>query len=101
MKSTNYKIGLILNDDTPETPLKKRISFFILFLILVSSFEVILESVVSLNVKYYHHFFIIDAVVSILFSIEYLLRLWTYRIAGKKTLIKTTVFIYNIILYGD
>ena len=88
MKSTNYKIGLILNDDTPETPLKKRISFFILFLILVSSFEVILESVVSLNVKYYHHFFIIDAVVSILFSIEYLLRLWTYRIAGKKPSLK-------------
>ena len=88
MKSTNHKIGLILNDDTPETPLKKRVSFFILFLILVSSFEVILESVVSLNVKYYHHFLIIDAVVSILFSIEYLLRLWTYRIAGEKPSLK-------------
>jgi len=56
----------------PATTLKKRINFFILFLILVSSFEIILESVVSFNLKYYHHFFIIDTAVSILFSIEYI-----------------------------
>ena len=91
MKNTNHKIGLILNDDAPETPLKKRVGLFILFLILVSSFEVILESVVSLNVKYYHHFFIIDAAVSILFSIEYILRLWTYRIDGEKPTIRQRI----------
>ena len=91
MKNTNHKIGLILNDDTPETPLKMRIGLFILFLILVSSFEVILESVVSLNVKYHHHFFIIDAAVSILFSIEYILRLWTYRIDGEKPTIRQRI----------
>ena len=88
MRNTNHKIGLILNDDTPETPLKKRINLFILFLILVSSFEIILESVVSFNLKYYHHFFIIDTAVSILFSIEYILRLWTYRIDGEKPTLK-------------
>ena len=88
MKTIRHKIGLILNDDTPETTLKRRIGLFILFLILVSSFEVILESVVSLNVKYHHHFFIIDAAVSILFSIEYILRLWTYRIDGEKPTLK-------------
>jgi voltage-gated potassium channel len=88
MKNTNRKIGLILNDDTPETVIKKRISLFILFLILVSSLEVILESVNSLNVKYYQYFFIIDAAVSILFSIEYILRLWTYRIDGEKPTLK-------------
>jgi len=91
MKNTNHKIGLILNDDTPETPLKKRVGLFILFLILVSSFEVILESVVSLNVKYHHHFFIIDAAVSILFSIEYILRLWTHRIDGEKPTIRQRI----------
>ena len=91
MQKINHKIGLILNDDTPETPLKKRIGFFILFLILVSSFEVILETVVSLNVKYYHHFFIIDTAVSILFSIEYILRLWTYRIDGEKPTISQRI----------
>ena len=88
MTNLIHKIGLVLNDDTPETILKKRINLFILFLILVSSFEVILESVVSLNVKYYHHFFIIDAAVSILFSFEYVLRLWTYRIDGEKPTLK-------------
>jgi len=91
MKNTNHKIGLILNDDTPETPLKKRVGLFILFLILVSSFEVILESVVSLNVKYHHQFFIIDAAVSILFSIEYILRLWTYRIDGEKPTLRERI----------
>ena len=88
MKKIKQKIGLILNDDTPETLLKKRINLFILFLILFSSLEVILESVVSLKVKYYYHFFIIDATVSILFSIEYIIRLWTYRVAGEKPSIK-------------
>jgi voltage-gated potassium channel len=91
MRNTNHKIGLILNDDTPETPLKKRINLFILFLILVSSFEIILESVVSFNLKYYHHFFIIDTAVSILFSIEYILRLWTYRVAGEKPTLKQRI----------
>jgi len=91
LKKINHKIGLILNDDTPETPLKKRIGFFILFLILVSSFEIILESVVSLKGKYYHHFFIIDSAVSILFTIEYLLRLWTYRIDGEKPTISQRI----------
>ena len=88
MKKIKKNIGLILNDDTPKTALKKRIEFFILFLILVSSLEVVLESVASLNVRYFHLFFIIDGLVSILFSIEYLLRLWTYRIAGEKPSLK-------------
>ena len=80
MKTIKHKIGLILNDDSPETPLKRKFGLFILFLILVSSFEVILESVVSLNLKYHQLFFGIDAIVSIIFGIEYILRLWTYRI---------------------
>ena len=33
MKTINHKIGLILNDDTPETTVKRRIGLFILFLI--------------------------------------------------------------------
>ena len=91
MKKINYKIGLILNDDTPETTVKRRIDLFILFLILVSSFEVIMESVVSLNLKYHHHFFIIDAALSIIFSIEYILRLWTFRIDGENPTLKQQI----------
>ncbi|HIA37822.1 MAG TPA: hypothetical protein EYN89_14095, partial [Flavobacteriales bacterium] len=88
MSSFNHKIGLILNDNTPETFLKSSINRFLLFLILLSSVEVILESIVSLNLKFHHHFLIIDAVVSIFFTIEYLLRLWTYRIDGDKPSVK-------------
>ena len=69
-QSIKLKIGLLLNENTPETKLKRRISSIILFLILVSSFEVILESVVSLSLKFHYHFFVIDAAVSILFSIS-------------------------------
>lgn len=90
-QSIKLKIGLLLNENTPETKLKRRISSIILFLILVSSFEVILESVVSLNLKFHHHFFVIDAVVSILFSIEYILRLWTYRIDGEKPTVRERI----------
>ena len=46
---------------------------------------------VSLKGKYYHHFFIIDSAVSILFTIEYLLRLWTYRIDGEKPTISQRI----------
>lgn len=88
MKNLKHKIGLILNDDSPETPFKKKVGLFILFLILVSSIEVVLESVVSLNLKYHQLFFGIDAIVSIIFAIEYILRLWTYRINGEKPSIK-------------
>ena len=31
MKNTNHKIGLILNDDTPETTVKRRIGTIIGF----------------------------------------------------------------------
>ena len=82
MKNLQYKIGLILNDDSPETPLKKRVGLIILFLILISSIEVILESIVSLDLKYHELFIITDVVLSILFSIEYVLRIWTYRVDG-------------------
>lgn len=91
MTSLNHKIGLILNDDSPETPLKRKVGFFILFLILVSSIEVILESVVSLNLKYHQLFFGTDALVSVLFSIEYILRLWTFRIDGEKPTLKQRI----------
>mgnify|MGYP000454046487 CR=1 FL=1 len=91
MKNIYHKIELILNDDTPETLVKKRVGFFIIFLILVSSSQVILETVVSLNLKYYHQFIIIDTVVSILFSIEYILRLWTFRIDGEKPTIRQRI----------
>ena len=91
MKNIKHKIGLILNDDSPETPLKRKVGLFILFLILVSSVEVILESVVSLNLKYHQLFFGVDAIVSVLFSIEYILRIWTYRINGEKPTLKQCI----------
>lgn len=88
MKTIKHKIGLILNDDSPESSIKRKIEIFILFLIVISSVEVILESVVSLNLKYHQLFFGIDAVVSVLFTIEYIFRLWTYKIDGEKPTVK-------------
>ena len=70
IESLKSKISLVLNDNTPETPLKKKVGLFILFLIILSSLEVILESVESLNIKFYYHFIIVDAAISVSFSIE-------------------------------
>lgn len=91
METVKHKIGLILNDDTPETSLKRKVGFFILFLIVLSSIQVILESIVPLHAKYHYQFFIIDGIVSIIFSLEYILRLWSYRIKDKKPTLKERI----------
>ncbi len=90
-QSLKYKIGLVLNDNTPDSIIKKKISQFILFLIIISSVEVVLESVVSLNIKYELQFFIVDAIISVVFAVEYVLRLWTYRIDDEKPTFKQRV----------
>ncbi len=91
MESAKHKIGLILNDGTPETSLKRKVGFFILFLIVLSSIQVILESIVSLNAKYHHQFLIIDGIVSIIFSLEYILRLWSYKIKDERPTLKERI----------
>ncbi|MDC0643961.1 ion transporter [Crocinitomicaceae bacterium] len=91
MSTVKEKIGLILNDDTPESSLKKKINFLILFLIVLSSLQVILESIATLDTKYHYQFFMIDGIVSVIFSLEYILRLWSYRPSGNQPTFKERI----------
>ena len=88
MENIKHRIGLIFNDNTPKTKLKNRIGNVILFLILLSSAQIILESISFLNLKFKRYFEIIDVTVSVLFSLEYFLRIWTYKLNYNKPTFK-------------
>ncbi|MFC0261859.1 ion transporter [Fontibacter flavus] len=57
----------------------KNFDLSVLFLILASLFVVILDSEPYLNERYHHEFYILEWVFTILFTIEYSLRLWLSR----------------------
>jgi voltage-gated potassium channel len=60
-----------------DTPAGKWFDIGLLILILISVIVVMLESVASLHQAYGYYFNIIEWIVTILFTIEYLLRIWT------------------------
>ena len=88
MENIKHRIGLIFNDNTPKTKLKNRIGNVILFLIVLSSVQIILESISFFNLKFKRYFEIIDVTVSVLFSLEYFLRIWTYKLNYNKPTFK-------------
>ncbi len=59
-----------------DTRLGRRFDVFLLILILVSVLMVILESVDFFDQKYHQFFMITEWVLTIIFTIEYFLRLW-------------------------
>jgi len=60
-----------------DTPLGKLFDIVLLVIILASIFLVTLESVASINIKYHDQFYIAEWVITIFFSIEYILRIIT------------------------
>ncbi|MGY5353859.1 ion transporter [Wenyingzhuangia sp. IMCC45467] len=60
-----------------DTPAGKLFDVILLILILISVLVVMLESVVSLQAVYGHYFTIIEWIITILFTIEYILRVST------------------------
>ncbi len=58
------------------TKLGKRFDILLLWIILFSVFVVMLESIPQLSAKYYAQFFTIEWILTIIFTVEYLLRLW-------------------------
>ena len=83
MKNLDFKmIGLILNENSFTSPLKRKVEYFILLLILISSSFIVLESVDSINASFSQLFILSDFIISILFSIEYLLRIIVYKKDG-------------------
>ncbi|APS40131.1 ion transporter [Salegentibacter sp. T436] len=58
-----------------DTPAGKFFDVALLVVIAISIILVMLESVSSLNLKYYWHFYIAEWIITIIFTIEYILRI--------------------------
>ncbi|WP_037320455.1 ion transporter [Salegentibacter sp. Hel_I_6] len=58
-----------------DTPSGKFFDIALLVVIFASIILVMLESVSSINVKYYWHFYIAEWIITIIFTIEYILRI--------------------------
>ena len=62
-----------------DTPQGKAFDVFLIFSILISVFVIMLESVKPINAQYFYILFIIDWFFTFLFTIEYILRLFSVR----------------------
>ncbi len=76
-KSWRYKLHEIIYE--ADTPLGKLFDIVLLILIVVSVIIVMLESVHSIDLKYHQLFYIIEWIITIFFSIEYIARIITVK----------------------
>ncbi len=74
LKSKLYKIIF-----EAETPSGKLFDIVLVWLIILSVLVVLLESIRSLNDVFHHEFLIIEWIVTILFTIEYFLRIYCVK----------------------
>lgn len=90
-----------------DTPIGKFFDLALLFIILLSIALVMLESVHSLNVKYFEIFYLAEWVITFIFSVEYILRIlsirkpWTYIFSfyGIVDLL-STIPTYLVLIFG-
>ncbi|MEO6668957.1 MAG: ion transporter [Ferruginibacter sp.] len=75
--TTKHKVHILLHPELGETHWDKIINWFIIILIVLNVTVVILETVPSLHAKYGVFFHYFDLVSVIIFSVEYLLRVWS------------------------
>jgi len=75
--ATKKKVHILLHPELGDTKWDKTINWFIIILIVLNIVAVMLETVQSIHEKYFHFFRIFDLVSVIIFTIEYLLRLWS------------------------
>ncbi|GAB3176271.1 ion transporter [Telluribacter humicola] len=77
MKSIRDKLYIVIFES--DTPAGKTFDVALIISIVISVLSVMLESVPSLRAQYQPQFFAIDWFFTILFTIEYLLRIWTSK----------------------
>lgn len=75
--STRKKVHILLHPELGETKWDKTVNAFIIFLILSNVIVVILETVQSLHDQYSTFFHYFDLISVVIFSIEYVLRVWS------------------------
>lgn len=62
-----------------DTPAGKLFDVLLLVLIILSTSMIMLETVPKLDLRYYRIFYIIEAVITVFFTVEYLLRIFTIK----------------------
>lgn len=77
MKTLRKKVALVFEGGTPYAKLGKAVDWFLIALILLNIVAIVLESEVELQKQYGALFYQIELVSVAIFSIEYLLRLWS------------------------
>ena len=75
--STRKKVHILLHPELGETKWDKIINAFIIFLIISNVLVVILETVPWIHDKYLTFFYYFDLISVIIFTIEYVLRVWS------------------------
>ncbi|MEO8769948.1 MAG: ion transporter [Ferruginibacter sp.] len=76
-RTTKHKVHILLHPELGETHWDKIINGFIIILIILNVTAVILETVKSLQAEFSTFFHYFDIVSVIIFSIEYVLRVWS------------------------
>lgn len=75
--STRKKVHVLLHPELGETKWDKIINAFIIFLIISNVLVVILETVPWIHDRYVTFFYYFDLISVIIFTIEYVLRVWS------------------------
>ena len=83
MRLTKQRVFETLEKGTGDDKLSKRFDIFIMTLIIINVILVILETVEPIYLKYHKWFDLIEVVSVIIFTIEYLARVWTCTLMEK------------------
>jgi voltage-gated potassium channel len=83
IKSIKKRIHLILNTTEDETLLGKAVNIFLIILIVGNVLAVVIETVEPIYSKYNSYFFAFEVFSVSIFTVEYLLRLWSCTIEKK------------------
>jgi voltage-gated potassium channel len=75
--ATRKKVHILLHPELGETRWDKVVNAFIIFLIISNVIVVILETVPSLHDRFETFFYYFDLISVIIFTIEYVLRVWS------------------------
>lgn len=75
--TTKRNVHILLHPELGNTKWDKILNGFIIILIILNVTAVMLETVQSIHEKYFQFFHIFDVVSVIIFSVEYVLRVWS------------------------
>lgn len=97
------KIFEIIEKDTKNNLISKIFDLFIMTLIIINILCVIMESISSIKEKYIIYFSFIESFSILVFTLEYILRIWTaeYKFPNKNKTISKLLYIFSFLALID